>query len=138
MDYSAKHPPGTDPDPRIAAALQGVVKDGRVTCSEAIELADRLGIPPAEVGKTMDLLEHRIIECQLGIFGFEPEKKTLRAAASVSDELSARLQCAASEGRISCAACWETAAALGMERIAVAAACELLGFKIKPCQLGAF
>lgn len=138
MDYSAKHPAGTKPDPAIAAALKVTAANERVTCAQAHDLAGRLGVAPAEVGKTMDLLEYRIIECQMGIFGYEPEKKVLVAAEAVTDELRHLLEGASLDGRVSCVACWEVASALGVEKMAVAAACERLGLKIKPCQLGAF
>ena len=44
----------------------------------------------------------------------------------------------ATEERIDCLSCWEIARSLGMEKIAVAAACERLGLKVRNCQIGAF
>jgi hypothetical protein len=136
--YSRKHPSGTAPDLAIVAALGEVTGDGRVSCAVAHDLADELAVTPAAVGRTMDLLEYRIVKCQMGIFGYEPEKKIVKPATAVSDELRDRVLKAAPQGRISCAACWKVAAASGIQKIAVAAACETLGIKIKPCQLGAF
>jgi hypothetical protein len=136
--YSRKHPPGTLPDPAIVTAIEEVVEDSRVSCAVAHDLAEELGVTPAKVGKTMDLLDYRISKCQMGIFGYEPQKKILKAAETVSDEPRDKLQFAAPDGRLSCAACWKIAQTLGMQKIAVAAACETLGLKIKPCQLGAF
>lgn len=136
--YSRKHAPGTRPDPAIVAAVDEVVEDGRVSCAVAHDLAAELAVTPAEIGKTLDLLDYRIGKCQMGIFGYVPEKKIVRAAEAVSDELRSRLDKAAPRGIISCASCWEVARALGMQKLAVAAACELLRLKIKPCQLGAF
>ena len=136
--YSRKHPPGTEPDPAIAEALERVVKNGRVDCAVAHELAADLAVTPATIGKTMDLLDYRISECQMGIFGYSPSKKILKAAETVSDELRDSLHSAAPEGTISCASCWEIARSLGLQKMAVAAACETLQLKIKPCQLGAF
>jgi hypothetical protein len=136
--YSAKHPEGTRPDSAIVTALDEVTDEGRVSCAVAHDLADDLAVTPAAVGRTMDLLEYRIIKCQMGIFGYEPGKKIVKPAAAVSDELRDRLLLAAPQGRISCASCWKVAEALGIQKIAVAAACETLGLKIKPCQLGAF
>jgi hypothetical protein len=95
-------------------------------------------IAPSEVGKTADLLEYRIIECQLGLFGHEPDKRIVKPAESVSEELRGRLQQYAGEGRIACMSCWEIAQELGIERLAVSSACELMGLKVKCCQLGAF
>lgn len=136
--YSRKHPPGTLPDPDVAAALAEVAADGRVSCAVAHDLAAELEVAPAEVGKTMDLLEYRISMCQMGLFGFEPISKIVKPAEVVDDELAARLRSAAPENRISCASCWQIAQDEGLRKMQVAAACEALGLKITPCQLGAF
>jgi hypothetical protein len=136
--YSAKHPTGTQPDPAAAAAVNEVVDHGRVSCAVAHDLAAELGVPPADIGKTIDLLEYRLTKCQLGLFGYSPDKKIVKPAEAISDQLLSRLQSAAVEGTIACPSCWEIAQALGMQKMAVAAACEFLGLKITPCQLGAF
>jgi hypothetical protein len=136
--YSLKHPDGTTPDPAIVAALKQVAENGRVRCAVAHELAADLAVTPAAIGKTMDLLEYRIIKCQMGIFGYEPEKKILKAAETVPDELRYQLLGAVFEGNIACADCWRIAQALGIQKIEAAAACEQLGLKVRPCQLGAF
>lgn len=138
MKYAAKHPLGSKPDPAIAAALDAAAVSERVSCSRAHQLAESLHVSPGEIGKTMDLLELRIVECQMGIFGYQPEKKVLVAAEVVSEELRDLLMEAAPDGYVSCVTCWSLASGLGMEKEAVAAACERLGLKIKPCQLGAF
>jgi hypothetical protein len=136
--YSRKHPEGTKPDPAIVAELEQVAEDGRVSCAVAHDIAADLGVTPAAVGKTMDLLDYRITKCQMGIFGYGLEKKIVKPAATISDELRDQVLKATHEGRISCASCWKVAEALGIQKIAVAAACDALGLKIKPCQLGAF
>ena len=136
--YRTKHPAGTRPDQTIAAALQEVVQDGSISCAVAHDVATELEVTPAAVGETIDLLEYRIIKCQMGLFGYSPQKKIVRPAETVSDELRERLLNASSDGSIPCLDCWDIAAALGMQRLAVSAACELLGLRVKPCQLGAF
>jgi hypothetical protein len=136
--YGTKHPAGATVHPAIAAALKEVVEDGRVACVAAHDLAAELEATPAETGKTIDLLEYRIAKCQLGLFGYLPEKKIVKPIETVSADLRARLEQAATAGRIGCAECWEIARALGVQKIAVAAACENLGLRVKPCQLGAF
>ena len=136
--YGTKHPPGTKADPVIAAAVQEVAEGNRISCAVAHDLAEELGVTPAEVGKTIDLLERRISKCQLGLFGYLPEKKIVKPAEAVSDKLRGRLTDATADGRVSCVSCWDIAQDLGMQKIAVAAACETLGLSIKPCQLGAF
>jgi hypothetical protein len=52
--------------------------------------------------------------------------------------LKTAIESAAEDGRISCLNAWNIAVALAMPKIAVSNACEGLGIRIKPCQLGAF
>jgi hypothetical protein len=136
--YSAKHPAGSSPDPAIAAALNERENDGQVTCAGAFGIAEDLGVTASAVGDTADLLEYRIIRCQLGLFGFAPEKKIVRPADTVPDALREHLEAAAGAGHLDCASSWEIAKELGLEKMAVSAACERLGIRITECQLGAF
>ena len=136
--YSKKHPEGTPSDPAISAALKAAAKDGRVTCIAAHEVAGTLAVAPAEVGKTADLLELRVIECQMGLFGYSPEKRIVKPAGQVSDELRRRIEKATVDGRITCAACWKIARDVNLEKMAISAACERMGLKVKDCQIGAF
>jgi hypothetical protein len=136
--YSTKHAAGTPLNGAIAAALEKVAEDGRVTCTAAHQVAESLGVTPVEVGTTADLLELRLVRCQMGLFGYQPEKRIVKPAERISDELRERLHRAAPDGRLSCATCWKLAKELGIGKMDVSAACERLGFKIKPCQIGAF
>lgn len=136
--YKAKHPAATEADPVVVAALDQVEMNGRITCTAAFQAAERLAVVPAVVGKTIDLLDYRITECQLGLFGYSPEKSIVRPLQQVPDDLRDRLLGLAADRTTSCASCWKLADALQMEKLTVAAACDALGIKIKHCQLGAF
>jgi len=136
--YSAKHPAGTIIDPAIADATKGKTENNRVTCVSAHGIAGDFGVKPAEIGKTIDLLEYRITKCQLGLFGYSPEKKIVTAADDISKELQSHLNDSTVDGKISCAECWKIAQALDIKKMVVSAACEMAGIKISPCQLGAF
>ena len=136
--YSIKHPAGTQYDPAVAAALIERAADGRVTCTAAHEIATAFQVAPSEVGKTADLLEFRIVECQMGLFGYAPEKRIVKAPEHIDQPLREQLERYASNGRINCATCWKIAADLGLKKMAVSSACEGLGIKVKNCQLGAF
>ena len=136
--YSAKHPQGALRDPAIATALAEGAEDGRIACEAAHAMAAAFGAGPSEIGKTADLLEYHIVECQLGLFGYSPEKKIANPAEDVTQDMRDQLARYAADGRISCASCWKIAEILDIEKMAVSSACELLGIKIKHCQLGAF
>lgn len=136
--YSSKHPPGTTYDPAVGAFIEARARGGRLTCADAHDGASLLDVTPAEIGQAADLLDHRIVECQMGLFGYSPVKKIVEPATEIADALRHRLQSAAPDEQISCVACWRIADELQMDKMAVAAGCELLGLKVKECQLGAF
>ena len=84
------------------------------------------------------LLELRVVECQMGLFGYAPEKRTVKPAPEIPAELRERIEKATVSGRITCAACWKIARDLGVEKMTVSCACEAMGLKVKNCQIGAF
>lgn len=135
--YKSKHPDGTVCDPLIAKAVQAKTEDGRIPCAAAFAVAHDLGITPADVGKTMDLLEVRLVKCQLGLFGY-PENKIIKPASEVPDALKTLILAKLENKRLSCASCWQIAEEQHIPKMQVSAACETLSIKIKPCQLGAF
>lgn len=139
--YAAKHPPGTVLNARIAEAIRRKSSDGKLACAAGEEISKELKVSIPEVGVTTDLLELKIKECQLGLFGWGKKPrhgKDIEAAASVPDELKTALEKAAANGTVTCPALWRIAGRLGVNRKAVAAACETLGLKIQSCQLGTF
>jgi hypothetical protein len=136
--YSAKHAPGGSPDERIAGAVREKAAKGALPCAEAERIGAALGVKLEEVGRTLDLLELRIGRCQLGLFGYGPERKAVHPAASVAPDLAEAIRGRLADGRLPCKAAWEIAAELGITRMEVSAACETQKIRIKPCQLGAF
>ncbi|MDY6824200.1 MAG: hypothetical protein SWH68_10475 [Thermodesulfobacteriota bacterium] len=135
--YKSKHSIDTSCDPAIAAAIREKEEAGQISCVSAFAVARDLETTPAEVGRTMDLLECKLFKCQLGLFGY-PENKVVKPARSVPAPLQAAIDAKAENKRLSCKACWEIADHQNIPRMHVAAVCETLGIKIKPCQLGAF
>ncbi len=135
--YAAKHKPGETPDKRIVEAVRQKAAVGELACAEAERIGAMLVVPPAEIGRTLDLLELRIGRCQLGLFGY-PEGKTVRPAAAVDSDFEAVIRARLADGRLPCKAAWEIAAERKLARMAVSSACEALSIRIKPCQLGAF
>ncbi len=136
--YAAKHPKRTTCNPKIAEAVKQKVSDGRITCAAAFKIADKMNVPLAEVGVTIDLLESRIIKCQLGLFGYRPQKKIVKPAKFISPRLEEAIKKSLVNNRISCASAWNIANRFSIPRMDVSAACEKLKIKISSCQLGAF
>jgi len=53
---------------RVTEAVRQAAVDGRMNCACALDLAGRLGVPPAVVGRVCDRLGIKIAFCQLGCF----------------------------------------------------------------------
>jgi hypothetical protein len=130
--------PAADLEPAVRYALSGQSHDGRLACAAAFDIAAALKRPAADIGRAMDQLDLRIVKCQLGLFGYSPDKKIVSAADRVRPEMEAAIRAKLEAGRLSCRDAWGIAEALDVPKMVVSAACEALQVKIKPCQLGAF
>lgn len=137
VKFSAKHS-GIKPSKRIASLVKERITDNTISCAEAYTIAVELKVKPIDVGTTLDLLEIRIEECQLGLFGYGKQKKIIRPADNVNPELRRAIEAALTNGCLTCASAWEIAEQYGLTRLELAAAVEKLKIKIFPCQLGAF
>ena len=136
--FSKKHAPDRKVDPKIADAIKLKAADGAMPCGVAFEVSANLRVPPAEVGFTMDFLEIRVIQCQLGLFGYKPSKRVVKPSQVVLPSLREAIQGAQVGGRLSCRAAWDIAEKLNLKKLEVSSACEALKIKISSCQLGTF
>ncbi|RLB11714.1 MAG: hypothetical protein DRG39_03640 [Deltaproteobacteria bacterium] len=136
--YSGKHSADKKINEALAKAIKERAKNGEISCAAAHAIAKEFGVSPDEVGFTMDMLEIPLVKCQLGLFGYSPQKKVVKAATEVPDNLREEIEKALENGRLSCKRAWNIAVRLGLKRMDISAACEKLGIKIGPCQLGAF
>ena len=136
--YAEKHPFGSEADPRVVNALKQGASDGKIPCAVAFKIASELGVAPEIVGQTTDLLEFRLAKCQMGLFGYRPNKRIVQAAQEVSRELETSIREELKKDRLPCKRAWGIAKKFGMRKMAVASACEALEIKINTCQLGAF
>ncbi|MEA2061132.1 MAG: hypothetical protein U9P10_11625 [Thermodesulfobacteriota bacterium] len=125
-------------DEKAAQVLREKSKNGQIACASAHAAAKEVDMTPLEIGVQADLLELRLIKCSNGLFGYEPGGKILKKDISVSDELAEKIKAAAENEIITCAQCWETARTMKISRVDTASACDVLGIRIKKCQLGAF
>ena len=136
--FASKHPPSTVLEEGLASVLRGKTKDGHISCAAAHGVAEDLGRPPSDIGRAIDLLEVRLARCQLGLFGYTPEKRVVEKADHWDAGLETEIRAALQNGRLPCAAAWSIADRWHVSRFAVANVCEALAIKIRPCQLGAF
>jgi hypothetical protein len=136
--FAAKHPKGAAAAIAVAQAVQQASNEQGITCHAAHKIAAELQIPAQDVGIAIDLQESRIRKCQLGLFGYGPQRKAVRPVTTVAPELQAAIENALVQGRLACAEAWRIADAIGIPRLEVANSCERLKIKINQCQLGAF
>jgi hypothetical protein len=122
----------------IRDALSDLATEGRLPCAVAFEVAKRLGVSPAAIGRTADLMELRLTECQLGLFGDLPRKSVVKGTTTVSPGLKEVIGEGLVNDSLPCDRAWQIGKAQGIHKMEVSAACDALGIKIKPCQLGAF
>jgi len=136
--YASKHPSSAVLEERLATALEKKIRDGHISCAAAHSVAERLACAPADIGQSLDLMEVRLSRCQLGLFGYHPEKRIVKKADKWDHELEADIRAALTDGRLPCQEAWAIAHRRQVSRLAVANVCEALGIKVRPCQLGAF
>jgi hypothetical protein len=136
--YFKKHPKQTKVNDDLKQEVLQAAKENNVACPAAEEIARRKAVALGDVGIALDLLNINIIECQLGLFGYGPQKKIVQPAKEIASDLKQAINDALCDGRLPCAAAWTIAKQLNLPRMKVSSACETLQIKIKPCQLGAF
>jgi hypothetical protein len=136
--FSKKHSPDRKVNERVSDQVKSKVTDGAMACALAFEIAESQGVPAEEVGFTLDHLEMRVIKCQLGLFGYAPVKRIVKPAERVPQDLEKAIQGALVKDRLSCASAWALAEKRQLRKMEISSACEALGIKIGPCQLGTF
>ena len=136
--FSEKHGPEASIDNLIKEKIQENAKGGQLPCAVAFKIADGINRTPAEIGKTTDLMNFRIVKCQLGLFGYTPDKKIVKPKSPDDTALADAIRAALTDEKLSCREVWKIADKFQVPKMKVSAACEALNIKIKPCQLGAF
>jgi hypothetical protein len=109
-----------------------------LSCAEAHSIGSELKRIPADVGTAIDLLEVRIINCQLGLFGYGKGKNIPVLSHKVNPEIELAVKSSLVNGRLPCSTAWEIAKRFEASKPMVSAICEVMKIKISPCQLGAF
>ena len=136
--FSEKHDTQTTMDPAVKQEVLDKSKNDEIACAVAFKIAEGLKATPADVGKGIDLLDIRLVKCQLGLFGYSPVKKAVKPKLPQNRDLEKAIRMALVGKKLSCRAAWDIAHRFDLPKMTVSAACEALEIKIKPCQLGAF
>jgi hypothetical protein len=136
--FSEKHGGSMPPEAGLAAEIQRRAKNASLACAVAFDIAADLGKSPAEVGKAADLLNLRLEKCQLGLFGYGTRRKIADPRPPSDETLAEAIRQGKVDDRLPCKTAWEIAARFKVSKLSIGNACEFMGIKIKPCQLGAF
>lgn len=128
----------SDIHPELKRLIDEITEPSGVSCARVFSVIVPAGFSSKEVGLALDALQLPITHCQLGLFGYQPEKKRVHPLDRVEPELEKALRARQVDGRIGCSDAWEIAQAVHVPKLHVGCACETLGIRIKPCQLGAF
>ncbi len=136
--FSEKHDTDTPMDPAVKQEVLYKSKNNEIACAVAFKIAEGLKATPADVGKGIDLLDIRLVKCQLGLFGYSPVKKAVKPKSPQNRDLEEAIRMALVGKKLSCHAAWDIAHRFDLPKMAISAACEALEIKIKQCQLGAF
>ncbi|MGV8059514.1 MAG: hypothetical protein AB2L12_16055 [Smithellaceae bacterium] len=136
--YFQKHPGQIKVADILRQNILQKAENNNMSCTVAEEIAQVSRVTLEETGIALDLLNISIVKCQLGLFGYGPQKKIVQRALEVASSLKKEIQNSLISECLPCAAAWEIAQKLNLPRMKVSAACEALQIKIKPCQLGAF
>jgi hypothetical protein len=129
---------GAELNETIAAKIKEKISEKRISCAEAHSIAAELSVAPADVGAAVDLLELRIIKCQLGLFGYGKEKSIPVLSEKINPDIELAIKSSLMNDRLPCSTSWEIAKRFNVSKPMVAAVCESMKIKISPCQLGAF
>ncbi len=136
--FADKHGADVRVNELIKEHLIRQTKNNELACAKAFKIADELNVSAAEVGTTADLLNMKLVKCQLGLFGYTPEKKIVKPKSARNPKLESVIQDSLVEGALPCVKSWEIARNFDVPKMTVSAVCEQLKIKIRACQLGAF
>ena len=136
--FAAKHQGEAQINNIIKNEILKQNKNGELPCFVAFKIANELRVSPAEVGKTVDLLNFRLAKCQLGLYGYQPKKKKVKPKMPSDQGLKNAIHDGLVEGRLPCINAWEIASRFNVHKMMVSSACEAMNVKIIKCQLGAF
>ena len=136
--FSKKHDPDLRPDPGVEKELKKQAKGNEISCTQAFAIAKSLNVEPQEVGRTADLMDISLMKCQMGIFGFKPNNKIIKAEDTTDQSLKDALIGSVENNRLSCKKAWQIANQFNISKLKVCNVSQANGIQIGGCQLGAF
>ncbi len=113
--------------------------NGKLSCSDAFDIADKTGASLAFIGDFADKNDIRLCKCRLGLFGWEPIKKILSPEKNIDLNLKNEIIKALDDNnKLSCKKAYDISEKSNIPLLKISNTCETLDIKICDCQLGAF
>lgn len=123
---------------RLETAVSASLREGYLPCPVAWRIAKDFDVPRIAVGAVMDKRGVRVTDCQIGFFRVDKTPYQGNAPRQPSPELAAGLRELDASGRLTCSAVFELARRVKTTPLKVSEAANILGLKIRSCQLGCF
>jgi len=124
----------------LEGAIREALIEDKLPCARAFAVSEEYGVSPRSVGREATRLRIRISRCQLGLFGYDDlgNKRIVKPAKEVSEELKAAITSRLVAKKLSCTAAWEIASEFKLSKLEVSSAVEALKIRFSDCQLGCF
>ena len=122
----------------LESAVNASLKDGYLRCPVAWKIAKDLDVSRIAVGAVMDKLGARVADCQLGFFKVDKTPYLDTAPQEPPKNIEADLRELNTAGKLTCPAIFEIACRFKTTPKKVSEAANILGLKIRNCQLGCF
>ena len=136
--FSKKHGKDEKPDNQIQEKINIAIKNNELPCAVAFNIAKELGVLPKKVGITADLMNVKLVKCQLGLFGYKPKNKIVKPEEIDNPDLKKAVLSRIDKKKLTCKQIWDLADEFKIHKMKVSSLCDKSGIKIKECQLGAF
>ncbi len=136
----AENPANLSPETlaQLESAIRSRLKGGCLPCPVGWRIAKDMAIPRIAVGAIMDKLGVRVANCQLGFFKVDKTPYPASAPGEPSSEIAAGVRELDTARNLTCSTVFALARRLKTTPMRVSEAANILGLKIRHCQLGCF
>ena len=115
--FADKHDPNIKPDGSITSEILKHTQHAEISCDDAFQVAEILGVSANLVGMNADLIDVKLIKCELGLFGYRPRKNIVPPQTEVDPELKDAILDARINGKLPCKIAWEIASRLNIPKM---------------------
>jgi len=136
--FADKHRPYEKPDGLIKYEILKHSLNNELSCASAFLIAKELDVYPGKVGMIADSINCRLVKCQMGLFGYRPDKKIVTPVKTANQNLKNTITDNLVKGKLECKIALDIASRFKVKKITVSGICEDMNIKINECQLGAF